>query len=97
MIVNSGECAKGKNVTDCKTSKVDGDIQEIWMYGSSYKKFIGTTETRMMPSGFTLKFSRSGWTNLFGSEGDDVVKKWNVNNVVGQRAQLLGVTLDTKA
>jgi len=92
-IIHSGECAKGKNTTDCKTSKVDGDIQEIWMYESTYKSI----PTQKMPSGFTLKFSRSGWTNLFGSVGDDKVKKWSVRNVVGQRAQMLGVTLDTKA
>jgi len=49
---------------------------------------------RPMPSGFSLKFSNSGYTNLFGSVGDRA-KKWTPSNFVGERAQLYGVTIDT--
>lgn len=49
-----------------------------------------------MPSGFSLEFSRSGETGIFGSKGDrpDKALKWTNANVVGQRAQFLGVTYD---
>lgn len=62
------------------------------MYESLYQ---GVGEKQ--PSGFYLKFAQSGWTPLFGETGINVPKKWNVGNVVGGEAQLLGVTLDTKA
>jgi hypothetical protein len=96
--VESGSCAgvagKAKMGT-CQTEKVDGDITQITMYESFYGgKGASSAEFRPMPSGFALKFRNSGNTNLFGSVGDRS-KTWTPENVVGQRAQLYGITLDT--
>ena len=90
MTVHSGECVKDENVGQCVTHKVDGDIQAITMYESYYK---GNTK-KTMPSGFSLKFSRSG-SFMWGSTGNNKPKSWTVKNVVGQRAQLFGVTYDS--
>jgi len=61
------------------------------MYESFYKGLKSTPQ----PSGFSLKFSRSGNTNLFGKIGNNS-KKWTPENVFGEKAQLFGVTIDTK-
>jgi len=91
--VYSGECAGGKNLGDCTTAKVEGDLQEAWMYESLYQGRAGEP----VPSGFYLKFSVTGWTTIFGQTGTNSPKKWNAKNVIGGRAQLLGVTYDSKA
>lgn len=59
------------------------------MYETLYKGAV-------VPSGFYLKFSISGWTPIFGASDLNNLrpKKWNVSGVVGKRAQLFGVTYD---
>jgi hypothetical protein len=91
--VSSGECAGGKNLGQSTTAQVEGDLQEVWMYESSYK---GRAD-EPVPSGFYLKFSKTGWTPIFGATGNNTPKKWNALNVVSGRAQLMGVTYDAKA
>lgn len=84
--VVSGKCAGNINkseIGNCHTEKVDGDITEINMYESYYGgRGPSSANFRPMPSGFSLKFKNSGFTNLYGSVGDRA-KKWTPKNVVG--------------
>jgi hypothetical protein len=83
MSTTNCEGTFASNVGKCQTEKVDGDIQAITMYESTH---FG--KNKHMPSGFSLKFSRSGETGYFGSTGDQPTKaiRWTNINVVGRRA-----------
>lgn len=93
ITVKSDQCTGGISKADlCVSEKVDGDITDIWMYESNYQGKIG----HVMPTGFYLRFSNSKWTKVFGSIGSNKPKKWSAKNVSGGRAQLMGVTYDSK-
>jgi hypothetical protein len=62
------------------------------MYESSYKGKINEPQ----PSGFYMKFSKSGWSPLFGSKGTDKPKKWNAKaSTKSGVATIYGATIDT--
>jgi len=43
------------------------------MYESLYKG----RKAEPQPSGFFMKFSKTGWTKQFGEKGTGVAKKWS--------------------
>merc|ERR1711981_1117969 len=89
MKAMSGACPRGRKTGKYQRQNVSGYATEIMMYSDGWKGKMKEPQ----PSGFYIKFSKSGWSRLFGGKGKTsrgrMVKKWK------GKGRIIGITYDT--
>ena len=91
QVISSGTCKDAKQIGKCQEADVSGTLDEMWMYDSLYKG----RKSEPQPAGFYLKFSKTGWTPIFGDKGTNKPKKWAAKTVAKSGvANFFGATID---